>query len=421
MGRLQRELNLFDAVNIALGTIIGAGIFVIIGAAAAVSGPAVFLSALVGAVVSLLTGLSSAELSRRFPRGGGAYVFAKEVFSDFAGFVIGWVWLFSNTVVGATVSIGFAYYWKFFFPGMPTNFAAAFAVALATVLQLWGIRHSSSVNNVLVAFKVGVLLFFIGSAAFFFKPSNFVPLMPFGFSGILAGAATIFFAYSGFARVAVIADEIKDPARNVPRATILSIIISSVIYVLVAVAAVGLAGYEALAASNAPLATAIHVEHLGFGTLLVGIAALIATGTVLLASVLGVSRLAYTMAKDGELPSVLAKVDKRSRVPRNAVLASSLVMLALAFFADLPHIAYISSFSLLLYYAAINLCGLKAFKERKSKALALGGLLSCLVLMFSLPWMSWAVGFAVVAAGALYWFARGFYRRGLTGRAGVRI
>lgn len=421
MGRLKRELNLFDAVNLALGTIIGAGIFVIIGAATAVSGPAVFLAVIVGAVVSLFTGLASAELSRRFPRSGGAYLFAKETFSESFGFVIGWVWLFSNIVVGATVSIGFAYYLEFFVPGIPTNITAALAVCLATALQLSGIRQSTRVNNALVLFKVCVLLFFIGSAAFFFKPSNFVPLMPFGFSGILAGAATIFFAYSGFARVSVVADEIKEPAKTVPQATILSIIISSIIYVLVAVAAVGMAGYATLAHSGAPLVDAINAAGVGFGTTLVGVGALIATGTVLLASVLGVSRLAYTMAASGELPSELAEVDKRFFVPRKAILASGVAMLLLALFADLPHIAYISSFSLLLYYAAINLCGLKAFKKSRRRYVALAGLLSCLVLMVSLPLLSWVVGFAVVATGMLYWFARGLRRRGLGGRTGARL
>ena len=222
--KLKPVLSLFDAVNIALGSIIGAGIFVIIGAAAGVAGPAVFLSVIVAAIVAILTGLTSAELSKLFPTSGGAYLFAKKTLSDSAGFVVGWVWLFSNITVGATVAIGFAYYLNFFIPSIPTNIGAAVAILLATFIQLVGMKETSKVNNLLVVIKILILLFFVGSAVFFFKPSNFEPFSPFGVPGILAGAATIFFAYSGFARVAVIADEIKDPSKNVPKATILSIV-----------------------------------------------------------------------------------------------------------------------------------------------------------------------------------------------------
>jgi len=408
MAKLKPTLSLFDSVNIALGSIIGAGIFVIIGAAAAVAGPAVFLSVILAAIVSIFTGLTSAELSRRFPRSGGAYTFAKEAISGSAGFIVGWLWLFSNLVVGATVAIGFAYYLKFFIPSIPTNLVAAAAIALATAVQLRGIRESSSVNNILVLLKVLVLLFFAGSALFFFRPSNFEPLLPFGIQGVVAGAATIFFAYAGFARVAVIADEIKEPAKNVPRATILSIIASTILYVLVAVAAVGVAGYATLAKSGSPLADAMAVEGFGFGTALISLGALIATGTVLLASILGVSRLALTMASDKMLPQFFGAIDSKTSVPRNSILIGGAVMLVLALFADLPHIAYISSFSLLSYYVGINISGMKLFKG-KDLFVSVLGLLFCLGLMLSLPALSWLVGAAVVLSGAAYYLL--FVRR----------
>ncbi|MEK6979737.1 MAG: amino acid permease [Candidatus Micrarchaeota archaeon] len=400
--KLKPVLSLFDAVNIALGSIIGAGIFVIIGAAAGVAGPAVFLSVIVAAIVAILTGLTSAELSRRFPTSGGAYLFAKKTLSDSAGFIVGWVWLFSNITVGATVAVGFAYYLKFFVPSMPTNIGAAIAVILATFIHLAGMKETSKINNLLVIIKILILLFFVGSAVFFFKPSNFDPFLPFGFTGILAGAATIFFAYSGFARVAVIADEIKDPAKNVPKATTLSILISTIIYVLVAAAAVGIAGYQLLSESGSPLADAINLEGISFGASLVGFGALIATGTVILASILGVSRLAQTMASNKELPKPVSLIDKKTGVPKNSIILSGIGMLLLALFADLPHIAYISSFSLLLYYAALNLSGIKIFKN-SIKHVAILGLVSCLVLMFSLPILSWVVGFAVVLLGIIYY------------------
>jgi APA family basic amino acid/polyamine antiporter len=402
--KVKPVLSLFDAVNISLGSIIGAGIFVIIGAATALAGPAVFLSAIIAGAVAMFTGIVSAGLSRMFPKSGGAYLFAREASSALMGFIVGIVWIFSNVVAGATVAVGFGYYLALLVPGIPIKIAAAILALFAIAVQLKGVKESSSLNNVLVALKVLILLFFVISAVFFFKAANFITLAPFGMGGVLAGAATIFFAYAGFARVSVIADEIKDAAKNVPKAILISILLSTIIYVLVSIAAVGIAGYEIIAKSNSPLADAINVEGFGFGFTLVSIGALIATATVILASILGVSRVMQTMAENRELPLVLAEVDKTSGVPRKAVMVSGIAMLLFVFFADLPNLAYISSFSLLLYYAAINLSGLRLLAT--NKILPSAGFLSCLVLMLSLPLSSWVMGLAVVALAAVcYWAA----------------
>jgi len=401
MPKMKHVLSLFDAVNIALGAIIGAGIFVIIGIAASLSGPAVFLSVIVAGVVAAFTGISTAELAKKFPVSGGAYTFASRALSPSIGFITGWVWLFSNVALGATVSLGFGSYLAFFFPSVPVSLAAAAAVIVATLVQLAGVRQSAGVNNVLVAVKVLILLIFTGTALLFFHAPNFAPLMPFGIGGVLAGAAAIFFAYSGFARVAVIADEIKDPARNVPRATLLSIGISTVLYIAVAVAAVGLAGYALLASSDSPLSAALASAGLGFGASLIGAGALVATGTVLLAAVLGVSRVAQKMADDRLLPGWLAAIDGRL-VPANAILLSGAAMLLLALTVDLAPVAYIGSFSFILYYAATNLSGMRVFTGATRYVAALGAL-SCAVLMFSLPSYSWLVGGAVVLLGLAYY------------------
>lgn len=400
MRESKTSLTLFDAVNISLGSIIGAGIFVILGAAAAVAGPALVVSVLIAAAVSLLTGLAAAELSRMYPRSGGVYVFAREAISDFSGFLVGWVWLFSNIVAGATVAVGFGHYLSFFFPRLPAAGGAALVIVAVVLINLLGAKESSRFNNILVLFKIAILLFFSGVAFLHFHGANFRPLMPFGFRGVWAGAATIFFAYAGFARVAIVADEIEDPRKNVPRATLMSIFISTVIYILVAVAAVGGAGYMILARSGSPLADAVSAMGLGFGAKLVALGGLAAAGTVALASILGISRLAQVMARSGELPGFFAGRGRKPDVPRNAIVVGGAAMLLLAFSADLPHIAYISSFSLLLYYAAMNLSGLRVFKGRIRIVTAFG-LLSCLVLMVSLPRLAWIVGAAVLATGAL--------------------
>jgi APA family basic amino acid/polyamine antiporter len=398
------KLSLFDAINVSLGSIIGAGIFVILGAAAAVAGPGLIVSVLVAAGVSLLTGFTTAALSRMYPHSGGVYLFTREAISDFAGFLVGWAWLFSNVIGGATVAVGFGYYLSFFFPGLPKAVGIVGIVVLTVWIQILGTRESSLFNNVLGVVKVAVLLFFAAVIFGHFHPGNLRPLMPFGMKGIWAGAATIFFAYAGFARVAVVADEIEDPKRNVPRATLISIGVSTLIYLVVAVAAVGGAGAGLLARSNSPLADAMGSLGYRFGARLVAFGGLAATGTVLLAAVWGLSRLAQVMARDGELPAFVGRSGGRKGgdVPRNAILLSGAGMLALAFSSDLPHIAYISSFSLLLYYGAMNLSGLKVLRGGMRFVTALG-FLSCLVLMFSLPTRAWLVGAIVVAAGVVYY------------------
>jgi len=405
------KLSLFDAVNVSLGSIIGAGIFVILGAAAAVAGAGLVLSVLVAAGVSLLTGLTAAELSRMYPRSGGVYVFTRETVSDFAGFLVGWSWLFSNVIGGATVAVGFGYYLSFFFPGLPKAAGIVGVVALTVWIQLRGSRESSRFNNVLGVVKIAVLLFFAAAVFPHFRAANFRPLMPFGAKGVWAGAATIFFAYAGFARVAVVADEIEDPRRNVPRATLISIGVSTLIYLVVAAAAVGGVGAGPLAGSGSPLAEAMGRLGLRFGARLVAFGGLAATGTVLLASVWGLSRLAQVMARDGELPGFVGRSAGGAGggggaggadVPRNAILLSGAGMLVLAFVSDLPHIAYISSFSLLLYYGAMNLSGLKVLRGGMRAVTALG-FLSCLVLMISLPARAWLVGGIVVAVGTVYY------------------
>jgi len=406
MSKPGSKLSLFDAVNISLGSIIGAGIFVVLGAAAALSGPSLVASVLIAAGVSLLTGLSTAALSRIYPRSGGVYVFTREALSDFAGFLVGWVWLFSNVVGGATVAVGFGHYLSFFAPGLPTAAGILLVVGLTVGIQLRGARESSRFNNVLDVVKIAVLLFFSLEAFRHFEASHFRPFMPFGVKGTWAGAATIFFAYAGFARVAIVADEIEDPRRNVPRATILSILISTAIYLVVAVAAVGGAGAAFLGRSASPLADVIKSMGLRFGAHLVAFGGLAATSSVLLASVWGVSRLAQVMSRDGELPGFIGRADRRGAgVPRNAILIGGAAMLVLSFASDLPHIAYISSFSLLLYYAALNLSGLKVLRGGIRLVTAFG-FLSCVVLMVSLPKLAWAAGAAAVAAGAAYYGLR---------------
>jgi APA family basic amino acid/polyamine antiporter len=225
--RLKPILGLLDATAINVGAIVGAGIFIVTGIAAGVAGSAMIVSMVIGAVVALFTALSFSELTAWLPKEGSVYEFSYRLVSPFVGFLSGWMWILSNTFAGAAVSLGFAYYLTAVFPVMPVNWVAAILCICFTVLNFVGIRKSALLNNLLVATKMLILTFFCIFSLGYINLTNFTPFKPLEI-GVLYGAYYIFFAYGGFARVAVVAEEVKDAKRNVPRAILLSLVISTV-------------------------------------------------------------------------------------------------------------------------------------------------------------------------------------------------
>jgi APA family basic amino acid/polyamine antiporter len=201
----------------------------------------------IAGIIAFITAWSFARLTAWQPVEGGVYEYGRQLVSPYAGFLAGWMWLVANTFTGAAVSLGFAFYLTSAFPSLPSNIVAAVLCLAFTALNLVGAKDSARVNNVLVAVKLAVLAFFVVFGALHINGSNFLPFEPLS-SGMLYGSFFIFFAYGGFARVSVVAEEIKDAKRNVPRALLLSLGISMVVYVLVGLVAVGLLGSAGLAA-----------------------------------------------------------------------------------------------------------------------------------------------------------------------------
>ncbi|MEM3824461.1 MAG: amino acid permease, partial [Candidatus Bathyarchaeia archaeon] len=286
---LKPTLGLFDATAISVGAIIGAGIFVVTGIAAGYAGSALMVSMVVAAIIAMFTALSFAELTAWMPKEGSVYEYTHLLISPFAGFLTGWMWVVSNTFTGAAVSLGFAYYLIALFPNVEAKWVAAFLCLFFTVLNYFGVRQSAIVNNILVTAKLFILAFFCVFGAFHLNSSNFASFNPFKL-GVLYGASYIFFAYGGFARVAVIAEEVRDAKRNVPRAMLLSLIISTIFYILVGTVAIGLVGERNLANSQSPLKEAIGITENSAAEYLVSLGGLLATASVLLTSILGVSR-----------------------------------------------------------------------------------------------------------------------------------
>lgn len=407
---LKRSLGLFDAAAISLGAIIGGGIFVVTGIAAGLAGSALVVSMILAAVIAAFTALSFAELTAWQPVEGSVYEYARQLISPFAGFLAGWMWLLSNTFTGAAVALGFAYYFTAMLPALPSKAVAAVLCIAFTALNFVGARQSALLNNILVAAKVLILIFFIILGACYMSPANFAPFEPLNV-GVLYGACFIFFAYIGFARVAVLAEEIKDAKRNVPRAMLLSLGLSTIIYVLVGTVAVGLVGAVKLAASNSPLAEAISATGSTVGVQIVSFGGLLATASVLLTSILGVSRMAYSMARGGDMPRALVRLHRKFCTPYYAITIVGALMTALVLLVDLTRVVALSTFATLFYYALTNIAAfkLKTEQRRYSRLIPAVGLSTCLALLFFTLFaaaQAWVIGVICLTAGAIYYSAR---------------
>ena len=288
---LKRILGLRSAVIINLGAIIGAGIFVIIGIAAGKAGPAIILSIFISAIIAIFTGLSFSEIAQHISKEGGVYEYAKESFAPSAGFIGGTMWTFSNMIAISAVSLSMGSYINSLFHlhlnliiyGIPV-------IILFAVLNMLGIKNSAKTLSILVGVNVVILIIFIISGLFYFKAADFTNFAPRGFTGIMEGSALIFFAFTGFSRITTVGDEVKDPEKNIPKAIIISIIISSALYSIVAVVAIGLIPASNLASASAPLSAAIKVLHNPYLIVIIAVGGITATAGVVLTGILGTSR-----------------------------------------------------------------------------------------------------------------------------------
>jgi APA family basic amino acid/polyamine antiporter len=339
---------------------------------------------------------------------GGVYEYGRQLVSPFSGFLAGWMWLVANTFTGAAVSLGFAFYLAAAFPALPTNLAAAVLCLGFTSLNLVGAKESAGVNNVFVSIKLAILAFFVIFGALHFNSGNFIPFNPLT-SGVLYGSFFIFFAYGGFARVTVVAEEIKDAKRNVPRALLLSLGISMIVYVLVGLIAVGLLNPHALSISPSPLSSAMSVTGNSFAVQILVVGGLVATASVLLTAILGVSRMAYSMARRNDLPSALARLHSKFLTPYYTILGSGILMAVLVLFVDLTRVVAVSTFALLFTYSITNISAFKLKENHtRHKVLPLLGLATCLMLLAFILLASpqaWIIGVAFLVAGTIYYAA----------------
>jgi APA family basic amino acid/polyamine antiporter len=302
---------------------------------------------------------------------------------------------------GGDGGAGIAAYLARLAPGLPGRAVALAAIALFTAVNALGVRKSSAANLLIVAVSTGTLLAFSAVALPRFDPSHLQPFAPAGPGSVVRAAAVIFFAYTGYARVATLGEEVRDPRRTIPRAILITVASVSVLYLLVVFAAVGAGGTAALAGSDAPLAEVARAMGTRWMEPVVSAGAVCAMLGVLLSQLLGLSRMVFAMARRGDLPAALAAVDARTGAPTRAVVLVGLGAAVAAAFGTLRGIAAAASFAILLYYGIANVAALRMPRARKlyPDAVPIVGLGACVGLAASLSARTMLVGVAVLAAG----------------------
>jgi APA family basic amino acid/polyamine antiporter len=392
-----------DAVGIGVGAIVGAGIFVVTGVAAGIAGPAFLVGLMIAAVVATANALSSAQLAAEYPQAGGAYEYGYRLLNPSTAFAAGWMFLASKIAAAGTVALGLAGYLEALRPGLGPRLVAVGTILAFTALNYFGVKRSSRVNLAIVVVSVGSLVTFAAAGAAAIRLEHFRPFAPAGWRAVLQASALLFFAYTGYARIATLAEEVREPRRVIPRAILLTLGGTVLVYAGVAIVAVGAVGADALAATAAPLHAAARAFPLAWVPELVSIGAVTAMFGVILSQLLGLSRMAFAMARRGDLPAVLSHVHPRYGVPSRAVLAIGAVAALVAATGTLRAVASAASFTILVYYGIANLAALRMPRPAKlySDVVPLIGLLTCAALALSLTRSTLVTGAAVLAAGFL--------------------
>ena len=354
MTELKRSLGIIECTLMGVGVILGAGIYALVGKAALLAGNAVWISFAAASVVAALTGLSYAELSSFIPKAGGEYYYARRAFGEFVAFLVTWLLLVGLAVASAAVALGFGGYFAALFE---TNsiWPASLLVVASALLLIYGIKQSAWVAGVCTILELcGLVIILavglpqIGSIDYFETADAGVP-------GVLSAAALIFFAYIGFEEIVQLAEETRDPVRNIPRALLFSIVITTVLYVLVALCAVSVLGWEKLGTSQSPLADvgAVALGQKAFIGL--SIIALFSTGNTVLILLMSAARLLYGMAEGGSLHRSLATIHKTRKSPWVAtVFVAMIAVVMIVALENIEIVANLTNFSLLATFVVIN-------------------------------------------------------------------
>nr|WP_258310608.1 APC family permease [Streptomyces sp. FT05W] len=397
---LQRRLGVPDAVMMGLGSMIGAGIFASLAPAARAAGSGLLVGLALAAVVAYCNATSSARLAALYPASGGTYIYGRERLGEFWGYLAGWAFVVGKTASCAAMALTVgSYIW----PGQAHAVAVAAVVAL-TAVNYAGVHKSALLTCVIVAVVLAVLAAVV--VASLTSGASDMAGLDIGADatadGVLQAAGLLFFAFAGYARIATLGEEVRDPARTIPRAIPIALGIALVVYTLVAASVLLVLGPDRLAAAGAPLTEAARAAGADWLVPVVRVGAAVAALGSLLALILGVSRTTLAMARDRHLPHALAAVHPKFKVPHRAELLVGAIVALAATTTDVRGAIGFSSFGVLAYYAIANASAwtLTPTEGRPARIIPVIGLAGCLVLAFALPLPSVITGAAVLLAGA---------------------
>jgi APA family basic amino acid/polyamine antiporter len=417
--KLKREVGLYSAILYGVGIILGAGIYALIGEAAGIAGNSLWMSFLVSALVSSFTGMSYMELVSMFPKSAAEYIYVKKAFkNDLLAFIVGWFAFSVSIIAASAVSLGFAGYFNALF-GVAIVPTAVALIILMSFIGFLGIGESTRINVIFTLVEIAGLLIIIGIALFSGSIGSVNYLeMPNGFSGVLSTAALIFFAYIGFEDLANITEEVKDAKKNVPKALVASVLITSLVYVLVSMSVVSLADWRELGESEAPLAYAASTVLGDDAFLAMSIIALFATAnTVLICTIVG-ARAIYGMSRDKSLPKFLSKIHVKKGTPWVATIVVMIFAILFTTAGNIKTVASVTDFGVFLIFISVNLSAIvlryrSPNRKRGFKApLNIGkfplssffGLLSALLLVTHLSLESIAVSLLLMAFSVVAYY-----------------
>ena len=418
MSELKRHIGLFQLTMYGVGLTLGAGIYVLIGEATGFAGNSVWISFLLGTIVAMFAGLSYAELTALFPKAAAEYTFVKHAFkNNFLAFIIGWLTAITSMITAATVSLGFGGYLAQFV-NLPITISAILLIVGLSVVNFIGIKESAWANTIFAIITAGglVLIIFLGMTYETTEPIDYFE-MPNGTIGIILAFVLIFFAFIGFEDMANVAEEVKKPKKTLPRAIVLTVIITGIIYLLVSLSVVRVVNWEELGQSAAPLA-AVAERSLGIGgSITLSAIALFATASTVLITLVAGSRILYGMAHNKSLPLSLCKIHSKTKTPWIAVIGILITSMAFALIGDIVIVANITVFAVVITFATINLSVIvlrytEPKLERSFRVpvnigrfplLPLFGFGVTIYMAIQFEMEVMLVGLAIIAAGALFY------------------
>ncbi|EPR2966003.1 amino acid permease [Listeria monocytogenes] len=423
---LNKTLGAFDLTMLGVGAVVGGGIFILPGQVASViAGPGIIISFIIAGIACCLAALCYSEFASKLPVAGSAYTYSYHVFGEGVAWILGWSLILEYGLAVAAIASGWSSYMKSLLAGfdlhIPTAISSAYDPSAGTYFDLlafvvvmvigillsFGIRESTRVNNIMVLVKIAVVVLFILVGAFYVKPDNWTPFLPFGVQGVITGASTVFFAYIGFDAVSSAAEEVKNPQKNMPIGIISSLVICTLLYILLSAVLTGVVPYTDLVDVSAPVAFALQAINQNWIAGLLSVGAIVGMTTVVLVMSYGGTRLLFAMGRDGLLPKSFSKISKNDTPVRNTMIFAT-VMGLIASTVPMADLAQLINIGTLFAFAMVSIgifflrrnpdLNQKGFRTPFYPVVPALSFLLCVYLMINLSkttWIAFGIWFVI--------------------------